>query len=139
MNREILFRGKHIHALPENKWMEGRWVEGLLAEDDYISDRAYEYMVDPDTVCQYTGLDDAIGHKIWENDIVEIGCYRGVVKYEEGCFVIKWNNNGWIRKDIAYWIKKDYFRVIGNTFDTPELLEADGKIVEVSDEEIMGM
>ena len=24
MKREILFKAKHIHALPENEWMEGK-------------------------------------------------------------------------------------------------------------------
>ena len=60
MKREILFKAKHIHALPENEWMEGKWVEGFLSGEDYINDGTYEYMIDPDTICQYTGLTDKI-------------------------------------------------------------------------------
>ena len=66
MKREILFKAKHIHALPENEWMEGKWVEGFLSGEDYINDGTYEYMIDPDTICQYTGLTDKKGRKIWE-------------------------------------------------------------------------
>lgn len=61
MKREILFKAKHIHALPENEWMEGKWVEGFLSGEDYINDGTYEYMIDPDTICQYTGLTDKKG------------------------------------------------------------------------------
>ena len=42
MKREILFKAKHIHALPENEWMEGKWVEGFLSGEDYINDGTYE-------------------------------------------------------------------------------------------------
>ena len=63
MKREILFKAKHIHALPENEWMEGKWVEGFLSGEDYINDGTYEYMIDPDTICQYTGLTDKKGKK----------------------------------------------------------------------------
>lgn len=127
MDREILFKGKHIHALPENRWMEGKWVEGLLSDDDYINDRSYEFMIDPDTVCQYTGLDDAIGHKIWENDIVKNGDYIGVVEYEDGCFLIKRSNAEYIRRDIAYWARRRNTRIVGNVFDNLELLEKKGE------------
>lgn len=37
MGREILFRAKHIHKLPENKHLDGKWVEGYLADKAYIN------------------------------------------------------------------------------------------------------
>ena len=54
MKREILFKAKHIHALPENEWMEGKWVEGFLSGEDYINDGTYEYMIDPDMPVHWT-------------------------------------------------------------------------------------
>ena len=44
MKREILFKAKHIHVLPENEWTEGKWVEGFLSGEDYINDGTYEWL-----------------------------------------------------------------------------------------------
>lgn len=125
MNREILFRGKHIHAIPGNEHLNGRWVKGYLSDKDYIYDKSLEgeFLVDEDTICQYIGLTDKNGKKIWENDIVQAGLYKGTVEYENGCFVIKWCNVKFLRKDLGYWADLDGFHTIGNIFDNPELLE----------------
>lgn len=36
MNREILFRAKHIHVLPGNEHLDSRWIEGYLADKNHI-------------------------------------------------------------------------------------------------------
>lgn len=79
--------------------------------------------VDPNTICQYTGLTDKNGKKIFEGDIVQIGWYKGTVVYENGCFAIKWNNIKFLRKDLGYWVDLDGFQTIGNIYDNPEPLE----------------
>lgn len=124
MNREILFRGKHIHAMDSNEHLNGTWVHGYLSDKDYIYDTSLngEFLVDENTVCQYTGLTDKNGKKIWENDIVQVGWYKGTVKYENGCFVIKWNDK-FLRKGLGYWADLDGFHTVGNIYDNPELLE----------------
>ena len=123
--REILFRGKHIHAIPGNEHLNGTWVHGYLSDENYIYDKSLEgeFLVDENTICQYTGLTDKNGKKIFEGDIVEIGWYKGVVGYEDGYFLIKWNNIKFLRKDLGYWIKLVDAEVVGNIFDNPELLE----------------
>lgn len=121
----MLFRAKHIHATSGNEHLNGTWVHGYLSDENYIYDKSLEgeFLIDENTICQYTGLTDKNGKKIFENDIVQVGWYNGTVEYEDGCFVIKWNNIKFLRKDLGYWANLDGFQTIGNIYDNPELLE----------------
>ena len=42
MSREILFKGKHIHAMDSNEHLNGTWVHGYLSDKNYIYDKSLE-------------------------------------------------------------------------------------------------
>ena len=131
MNREILFKAKRKD--------NGEWVEGNLITNERIENQKYiGYIFDerngviedydlveviPDTICQYTGLEDKNGNKIWENDIAHIRSSGlsgyGVIKYENGNLVLVDVKRKRTYSMYGEWkIRKD-----GNIFDNPDLLE----------------
>lgn len=129
MNREILFKAKRID--------NGEWVEGCIVIDQSRLDRfkyriqpiesgvLYAHPIDPDTLCQYTGLTDKNGKKIWENDIVELPDEEGyfTCKCEEDAARFVMNGDGLTVDFDNYWSYQT--EVAGNIFDNPELLEVD--------------
>lgn len=135
MSREILFRGKHIHAMDSNEHLNGTWVHGYLSDKNYIYDKSLEgeFLVDENTICQYTGLTDKNGKKIFEGDVVKDSAgVCGEVKFglyaasfsipdtNQG-FYIEFPEESLYRKELGYWENKAV--VIGNIYDNPKLLE----------------
>ena len=135
MSREILFRGKHIHAMDSNEHLNGTWVHGYLSDKDYIYDKSLEgeFLVDENTICQYTGLTDKNGKKIFEGDVgkdsagvcgeVKFGLYAAgfsILDTNQG-FYIEFPEKSLYREELGYWRNK--IVVVGNIFDNPELLE----------------
>ena len=151
--REILFKAKRKD--------NGEWVEGYYCKIDettYCTQEDYKrfpvqthhyilheamtdwgmpnrfliFEIDPDTICQYTGLTDKNGNKIWENDI----CNRKE-KYSE---IVTYNKGDW-QLDYSYVFGKEMHtdacnlgfyvcerncvEVIGNIFDNADLLEVE--------------
>lgn len=135
MNREILFRAKHIHTMDSNEHLNGTWVHGYLSDKDYIYDKSLEgeFLVDENTICQYSGRTDKNKKKIFEGDVVKDSAgVCGVVKFglytagfsipdtNQG-FYIEFPEESLYRKELGYWENKVI--VIGNIYDNPELLE----------------
>lgn len=130
--REILFKAKRID--------NGEWVEGnLISASDgrrAISETSGNwelYTCFPETICQFTGLCDKNGKKIWENDILMAHLdesYPEDVAYE----TVEWNVAGWVAHetgstDREYIDKFDleHYEVVGNIFDNKELLQEEHK------------
>lgn len=134
MSREILFKGKRKD--------NGEWVEGFYVMYSTSIEYPYsytngkhciqtvphniQYEVDPETVCQYIGLTDKNGKKIWENDIVSCGG-KLVVTWKENLASFCLSKKGWMYQHFFGEAVTVDVEVIGNIFDNQELLKGMGE------------
>ena len=161
MNREILFKAKRKD---NGEWVEGYYlniakINHFICTGKIKLDRVINriiapemYTIDPNTICQYTGLTDKHGRKIWENDIlIGHGNDRDLSKVSFGkSYVIDVETLnrvdeviGWHTEVIEtdalskcepfclpmpltdFYIERSEFEVYGNIFDNPDLLEVE--------------
>lgn len=125
--REILFKAKRID---NGEWVEGYFIDNEIACGTWEGCTGIDsYTIDPETLCQFTGLTDKNGKKIWENDIVfvtdendcsgQISTGIGDIIFIEGM----WYIDGRPQEGL-YDINKIFqIEVIGNIFDNKELLQ----------------
>lgn len=152
--RDILFRGKRID---NDEWVYGSFcmdaleqfnglcgVDGFIRLYDKTKCKMQSYEVDRETVCQYTGLTDKNGKRIFEGDVVSIedgefwvfsfGNCGGAqnVAHEVGYTGFHLsplsqsaihNRDHGQRDDPVYYLNAIGLRVIGNIHDNPELLK----------------
>ena len=147
MTRRIKFRGQTSNPVKDNKgrtittWES--WVYGdLLHRPNGVlhiltlneEKGVYEnYVINPDTVGQFTGLKDWDGKEIYEGDIISVNDkYPKVVKYidEYACFCLAniedLNREGgidcWQQVSPGWWNSpKREIKVIGNIYDYSDL------------------
>lgn len=125
MKREILFRAK--------KWISGEWLEGevhLKCNNAHIhTNYADQYKIDEETVCQYTGLNDINGTKIFEGDIVKYYNPYSKIWHTQ---IVKWDwrfagfglfdkESEWCKE--SDWLKIKDIEIVGNIYDNKELLK----------------
>ena len=148
--REILFKAKRKD---NGKWVEGYYYKmsetTYCFKEDYerkpVSEHHYilqermtdwglpnqivQIEIDSETLCQFTGLCDKNGKKVWENDILMAHLdesYPEDATYE----TVEWNVAGWVTHetdstDRQYLDEFDleHYGAIGNIFDNPELAQ----------------
>lgn len=147
--REILFRGKVIDSL-NGESVIGAWADGSLvvskdnwweknpstvteiicpnARREYYGEySAYEcYIVDPETVSEYTGMCDKNGAKIFEGDIVLIDA--GTIPYEIKMIDFEWVCVNIHLPNIRYYRHRlennpEKYEIVGNIYDGSDLLK----------------
>lgn len=146
MESRHLFRGKRID---NGEWVQGNLIRSNDAEDGYEAiiiptndsnmftkggsrgDLGFEnwHRVNETTICQCTGLKDKNGKLIFENDIMEAHIDEDFPE-DVSRFKVEWNGKGWVENhpdgiDREYLddFDTEHFKVVGNIFDNPELLE----------------
>ena len=141
--REILFKAKRID---NGEWVEGYFVKGketpsvIFTNIDSCIAECFEFEeVDESTICQYTGLTDCNGNKIWEGDIVRLTRNEGYNARKGKKLEVYFNeflcHFALSLKDSTSYPKNGSFdyltlsgkkaksmEVIGNIFDNAELL-----------------
>jgi hypothetical protein len=123
MKRNIKFKAKRID--------NGEWVCGYFYEENghtYIIEnlqkesqlnRNLTYQVDPETVCQFTGLIDCESEELFEHDLIYFGIfdYAAEVIWSEGNYafmVVCENKHSYSLHSV---IKACRIEIIGNKFD----------------------
>lgn len=148
MNREIKFRGKSINSV---KWLYGYLgeVKGKVLQSIYKEKVIFEnlewfntdnfgyvvndYMVDEETIGQFTGLYDRNQNPIYEGDIVRSCKYKNIkhiVSYDDkvAAFVaVCIDKNAGTSFETKCHITQDWIdnypkEVIGNIYDNKDLL-----------------
>ena len=127
--RTILFRGKRKY---NGEWVEGFYYKDLWSDNaHYIIYDGTDYEVIPETVGQYIGKTDKNGKNIFEGDIVycksRLDNAIMVVIFECGQFrmVLSENYRSYQTNSGFYDINCFDKEVIGNIYDTPELLKGE--------------
>lgn len=134
MDDRFLSRGKRID--------NGEWVEGFYFCMTHTDGRHTHHFiiplgadlslgtpvekiqveVDPDTICQCTGLKDKNGTIIWENDIVKINNseVNTLITFRDFEIICTIPREKYYKHRLEHTTE---YEVVGNVFDNPELLE----------------
>ena len=128
MEDRYLFKAKRVD---DGEWIVGGLVRyGFTGKEkyyivpDYASD-LYAIEIDPNTICQCTGLKDKNGKLIWENDIVKINNSKVnmLITFRDFEIICTIPNEKYYKHRLEYDTE---YEVVGNVFDNPELLESEG-------------
>lgn len=126
MQREIKFRGKRVDS---GEWVYGSLLADLLDRCFIVADqgtwRTYDE-VNPETLGQFTGLQDKNGKEIYEGDILfkSLPVERTrIVYFENGCFSVENTPTDRTLMFNSFPIGKgERWEITGNIYENTELM-----------------
>lgn len=137
--RTIKFRGFNTK---NNKWIYGYYLvnrgQHFVVEDGIANplNTWEDYLVEEDTIGQFTGLLDKNGVEIYPNDIISSSGGRLIGYVVDSvrayCYDVVWIKHPSYEKRWSLWgvVEVDNngnIEVIGNTYDNPELINGKEK------------
>lgn len=127
--RKIIFRAKKT---ADEEWVLGGYVQAIQTDKKTGFNRDAHFImennglaneVDPETICQYTGVRDKFGNEIFEGDIVSAPFTgyagkteerKGVVEFINGAFSVNWYDSEEYGKNFVGYVND--IEVVGNIF-----------------------
>lgn len=134
--REIKFRAKRIDM---DRWIYGQYFITPLTDENsgttpdagwcFLSGEKRHcivqdsvcFIIDLNTLGQYTGLKDKNGKEIYENDIFKAPHDFGPGGFDERQAVVRWHELQGYQWN--YWLL-DQLEVVGNIYENPELMQS---------------
>lgn len=121
----IKFKAKR---LDNQEWVKGDLIHstnyiGIGYPSDVFSDVPIVHRVNPETVCQFTGLKDCEGKELFENDLIHFIGHKPIGKViwseENYAFMVASEN------EALYWLSDvqeiGKIEIVGNKFDRKEV------------------
>lgn len=119
-NRVIKFRGR---CEKESRYA-GEWVEGSLVQCEdgatlivvaHSDNCTSTYHVDPETVCQFTGMKDQYGNELYEHDYVRtVNCLASqeiLWSEKDAAFILKYEDDDGVFTQIGDIFFKSLMKV----------------------------
>lgn len=123
----VLYRGKRKY---KNDWVEGLPIIGVFGDlliQDIINHWDKQYIIDPNSIGEFTGKEDKNNKKIFEGDIVRI--FDKHYPNHKSDYKVYWGDYAWSLISATgdgddygpftrkFGLPNDVYEVIGNTYN----------------------